>query len=268
MPAPEGRRPSAAARWNLAIHRRFKSVELGRLMQWKPTLGVIALIGLAAGPIAANASTRTYSYTISHPLYGAIGTYSRTIDDAGGDTRAVSRLRVAVKVLGIVAHRENADQTEVWRGRRLASFSSATTVNGRLLSVSGEARGDRFMVTTPLGTVAAPADVAASDPWSLNRMGPGVVVSIKSGRIDKVDVTGGETERVVLPRGPTTAQHFHIATAAQQNKWEVWIDNQGVPVKFRSSESSGTVEFTLVSPAPQAADRLALQGSQTVAGGR
>ena len=231
-------------------------------MKLTPILSMIALIGLSAAPIAANASPRTYSYTISHPVYGAIGTYSRTIDDAGGDTRAVSRLRVAVKVLGIVAHRENADQTEVWRGKRLESFSSATTTNGRLLNVSGEARGNQFMVTTPLGTAAAPADVAASDPWSLNRMGPGVVVSIKSGRLDKVDVTGGETETVTLHGASASARHYHVSTAAQANKWEVWIDAHGVPIKFRSAEKGGVVDFTLVSPAPQAADRLALQGFQ------
>ncbi len=231
-------------------------------MKWTPILGAITLIGLSAMPIAANASPRTYSYTISHPLYGAIGTYSRTIDEVGGDTRAVSRLRVTVRVLGIVAHRENADQTEVWRGKRLESFSSATTVNGQLISVSGEARGDHLLVTTPLGTAAAPADVAASDPWSLNRLGPGVVVSIKSGRIDNVDVTGGEVETVMLHGGSAPARHYHVRTAAQPNKWEVWIDAHGVPIKFRSAENGGAVDFTLVSPAPQATDGLAPQGFQ------
>ena len=143
-------------------------------MTWASILGCAAIVGVQLSPVAANAGTQTYRYVITHARYGPIGAYDRTIDDTGGVTRAQSRLRIVVKLLGIVVHRESADQTESWRGKRLMSFQSVTTTNGRQLSVSGAARDDRFMVTSPSGTTAAPADVAASDPWSLNRLGPGV----------------------------------------------------------------------------------------------
>src|ERR1039458_4606977 len=125
-------------------------------------MGCMALIGAHLAPATAQAAPRTYSYVLTYPLYGAIGTYDRTVDDADGVTRAQSRLRVKVRILGFIVHREDAEQTEVWRGDRLISFQTVTTTNGHRLVVSGEARDNRFMVTSPAGTTAAPADVKPS----------------------------------------------------------------------------------------------------------
>jgi len=90
----------------------------------------------------ATAATQTYDYVITHSRYGKIGTYDRTIDESGGMTHALSRLRIAVKMLGMIVHRENADQSETWRGKRLVAFHSVTTSNGKPMTVSGEARAN------------------------------------------------------------------------------------------------------------------------------
>lgn len=219
-------------------------------------LGCVALIGAGAAPAAAQAAPQTYSYAITHPRYGAIGTYDRTSDNADGNTRAQAHLKIVVKILGVVVHRETADQSEVWRGSRLMSFRSVTTTNGRRLDASGEASGDRFLVTSPSGIAAAPGDVVASDPWSLNRMGRGTVVSIKTGKISSVDVTGGEPDTVTLHGISEPARHYHVNTPDQLNKWEVWINRQGVPIKFRTLEGSTPIDFTLVS-SPQPAGAVA-----------
>ncbi len=209
--------------------------------------GAAILLALAS-PGLAIAAPQTYDYVVTHSRYGVIGDYDRTIEQTGGITRAQSRLTIAVKVLGIVVHRENADQTEVWRGPRLISFNSVTTSNGKPLKVSGEARDNGFWVTTPAGTAIAPADVAASDPWGFSRTGPSQVVSIKSGKIEPVNVIGGETETLLLRGVAVPVRHFRVSTARQPDKWDVWLDAQGVPIKFRSLERGGTVDFTLNAP--------------------
>jgi hypothetical protein len=191
----------------------------------------------------------TYRYAVTHPQYGVIGSYDRTSDDAGGEVRAAWRLRLTVKILGLVVHRETGDQAEVWRAGRLMSFRSTTVTNGRALSVSGDAEGPRFVVRSPGGVTAAPATVVASDPWLLTRPGAGVVVSIRSGRIDPVSVTGGEPETLQIEGSLVSVRHFHV-NAAQPDKWEVWMDRNGVPVKFRSLESGAAIDFTLVSSPP------------------
>ena len=219
-------------------------------MRFSWIFGGLALAGAALAAGAAGAAPRTYSYVVSHRTYGVIGTYDQTIDEAGGVTRATSTMRIVVRILGLAVHRESAEQLEVWQGDRLLSFKSATTINGKRLAASGLARDGRFMVTTAAGTVEAPADVAASDPRSLNRLGAGIVVSIKTGQIDTVEVTGGEADRVKLQDVAVRTRHFHVNTPAQANKWEVWLDHTGLPIKFRSLEKAGAIDFTLASPPP------------------
>jgi hypothetical protein len=207
--------------------------------------GVAAALGSAGG---ANAATRTYDYAVTHSRYGAIGTYDRVFTESGGVTQANSHLRIAVKVLGLVVHREDADTTETWRGGRLTSFDSTTTVNGKPIKVTGEARGGQFVVNTPTGVETAPPDVAPTDPSGFARTGRAEVVSLKSGRLDKVDVTGGEMQSVALRGASVDARHYRVSTAAQPNKWEVWLDSNGLPVKFRSQEHGDFVDFVLTNP--------------------
>jgi len=217
-------------------------------------VGGLPLICAAIFATAAQATPVTYRYVVTHPRYGAIGGYDRTSDEVGGEVRAAWRLRVTVRVLGLVVHRESGDQAEVWRDGRLVSFRSVIVTNGRPLSVSGEAEGPHFVVRSPAGVTAAPATVVASDPWLLTHPGAGVVVSIRSGRIDPVSVTGGEAETLRIEGSSVAVRHFHV-NAAQPDKWEVWMDRNGVPVKFRSLESGAPIDFTLVSSSPAPAQQ-------------
>jgi hypothetical protein len=214
-------------------------------------LAIVLMAGACALAGPALAGEQTYHYVVTHTKYGNIGSYDRVVDQTGGGMRAVSHLRIAVKVLGMVMHRENADQTEAWRGGKLVSFQSTTTTNGTPLSVSGEAKGGEFVVTTPTGTVTAPADVAASDPLGFSRTGHAEVVSLKSGKVEPIEVAGGQPETVTLNGVSESARHFRVSTTAVPNKWEVWLDAQGVPIKFRSREHGDAVDFTLASPLPK-----------------
>jgi len=221
-------------------------------MKWNPKLSCAALLAVGVSPIAAKTPPQIYSYAISHPMYGSIGTYDRSSKDDEGFMRVDAHLRIVVRVLGVVVRRESADQTEVWRARQLISFQSLTSTNGRRSTISGAAAVNGFVVTSPSGTESAPSDVVASDPWSLNRIGPGTVVSTRTGKISAIEVTGGEPETIMLQGVPEPARHYHVNTAAQLNKWEVWINSRGVPIKFRSLETGGAIDFILKA-APQGA---------------
>src|SRR5260221_211697 len=111
----------------------------------------VAILGLAAS--AARADERAvYQYLVEHPSYGTIGTYTDTVQQNGDTKRIDTQLRVAVRVLGIPMHREEADRTEEWRGDRLVSFHSVTVTNGTKIEVNGRAQGRDFVITSPQGT--------------------------------------------------------------------------------------------------------------------
>ena len=151
----------------LLYHRRRRQ---GRICDQtgetvKPVLfAVLSLLLLAAMP-AAGATETTYEYKIEHPRYGDIGTYANVVRAVGDVYEIETELHVAVKVLGIVMHREDAKRTERWQGDRLVSFEGVTITNGDRLEISGQAQGDHFVVTTPAGKITAPASVHPSNPW-------------------------------------------------------------------------------------------------------
>ncbi|MFI5022972.1 MAG: DUF6134 family protein [Alphaproteobacteria bacterium] len=167
-----------------------------------------------------------------------------------GITRIDSQLRIAVKILGIVVHREEGDRTEIFRGDRLVSLRAVTITNGTRLDVRGEAQGDHFVVTSPTGVAEAPADAVPSDPWLLKALGQGTVVSIKTGRIIPTRVTGGEPAMVSLQGVMVATRHFMARGERQQ---ETWLNDHDVPIMFRSVEDGTTIDFIPTSPLRDAA---------------
>jgi hypothetical protein len=211
-------------------------------------LSVIAGVQAFAGDAAAaDFGKQVYTYTVSHPVYGNIGTYTDTIDRTAETIRIDGCLRVAVKVLGVVAYRMESDTTEILRGDRLVSLQSATNRDGERLEVHGEARGEQFVVNTTSGSFAGPADIAPTDPWLLKRTGDETVVFTDTGRIFSVQISGGDLEAVSLNGTSVIARHFIVMGVRRQ---EVWLDNREIPIRFRVVEDGTPIDFLLQNPRP------------------
>ena len=80
-------------------------------------------LGVMASAAPALAAQQVYTYSVVHPVYGEIGTFTDTIDRSAEALRIDAHLRIAVKLLGVVAYREESDTTEVLRGGRLVSLA-------------------------------------------------------------------------------------------------------------------------------------------------
>jgi hypothetical protein len=205
---------------------------------------IAAAMGLAviASAPPAQAGQQVYTYSVLHPIYGEIGTFTNTIDRTPASTRIDGQLRVAVKFLGIVAYREESDIIEIMRGDRLVSLQSVTDKDGRHLEVHGEAKGEQFVVNATAGTFAAPASVAPSDPWVLKRTGEGTVVSSSTGKVVGVHVSGGDYDTVSINGSSVSARHFVITSDKRQ---DVWLDSRDIPVMFRTVENGASIDFVL-----------------------
>lgn len=211
------------------------------MTQARTILGVMSLC-LLAGIAPALAGQQIYTYSVVHPIYGEIGTFTDTIDRSAEAMRIDSQLRVAVKLLGIVAYREEVDTTEILHGDRLMSLQSVSNKDGRHLEVHGEAQGDKFMVNCTFGTFAAPGSISPSDPWVVKRTGAETVVSTSTGRIVHVQVSGGDYDTVSLGGVAVPARHFVVSGDKRQ---EVWLDDRDVPIKFRTIEDGTPIDFVL-----------------------
>jgi len=213
-----------------------------RCLLWLPA--VVAGILFLAGP-SARAADIVYEYKIEHPRYGNIGTYKNVMKSSGDKVEVDSELHVAVKVLGIVVHREDAKRTEQWQGDRLVRFDGVTDTNGTRAEVHGEARDDGFVLSTPTGTFTASANVHPSNPWSAMVLDTDTMMGAKSGRVEKVSVSGGRVEPVKFDGMDLRLKRYDITGTKHQT---VWIDDKGVPVAFRTEEDGAAIDFVLTRP--------------------
>ena len=203
------------------------------------------VIGAAFVASPAEAAREVYTYRILHPTYGDIGTYTNTVDRNGDDANVQTELKIAVRKIGIVVYRQEAQRAEHWRKDRLMSFESVTVTNGTKLEVRGEARDNGFAITTASGTQIAPGNVHPSNPWSAMVLKTDYMMSTKTGRLIHVRVSGGEEEPVALAGSTVRLHQYEIFGDKHEY---VWLDGTGTPVAFRTEEDGSPVDFVLASP--------------------
>lgn len=193
----------------------------------------------------AQAAETVYEYHIEHPRYGDIGTYRNTIDTDGDHATVKTELHVAVKVLGIVVHREDATRTEEWNGDRMVRFDGVTVTNGKELKLHGEATGNGFALTTPQGVTTVPADVHPSNPWSQRVLDSDMVMGTKTGHVEKVSVKIAPISPVTFDGKQLMLKRYDIYGDQHQS---VWLDDAGTPVAFRTVEDGQAIDFVMSGP--------------------
>jgi hypothetical protein len=207
-----------------------------------PLASLVLGLFLAAGAARAE----TYNYTVQHPTFGDIGSYTDRIERRPDGMRIDTTLNIVVRTLGVVVHREEARRSQLWRNGRLVHFEGVTTTNGKTVEVKGEAQGDRFVVESPAGPVTAPADVVVSDPWQATRSGAGTgqatMLATKTGRIGPVQSSGGDPVRLNVHGIEVPVRHFSYASDKTQ---DVWVSERGIPLQFRTIENGTPIDFTL-----------------------
>jgi Family of unknown function (DUF6134) len=221
-----GRPPGRLARYG------FWAVLLGSLL---PAFPVEAVPALADTP-------RQLSYDVKHSVFGDIGTYTNTIEASGAVVTIKTAAHFLVKALGVGLHREDAQRVEQWQGDRLMFFHGITVKNGDTTEVTGQAQGNNFVITSPLGKVDAPASVKPANPWSSRSLDSTAMMRVDNGKVEPVKVTGGKETNITVDGASTTVREYQITGST---KYKIWIDKHDVPVMFMVDDDSGEVTFTL-----------------------
>jgi hypothetical protein len=200
----------------------------------------IAVVG--DGRAVPTVPANVLQYRVKHAVYGDIGSYSNTIEHNGDETTVETRVHLKVSVLGMVMHREDAERTERWQGKRLVYFHGVTTKNGDRLEVTGQAEGNGFVIATPKGTVTAPADVHPANPWSGDCIQSDTMMRVDTGVVERVKVSGGQETDVKVANQTVPVREYKIDGEVQ---YKVWLDDRNVPVRFSVDDPSGLVTFAL-----------------------
>jgi len=206
-------------------------------------LAGVLLVGVLSGAARAMAeSPRELIYNVKHSVFGDIGTYSNLIEASGAVITIKTTAHFLVKALGVGLHREEAQRVEQWQGNRLVFFHGITVKNGDKMEVQGKAEGNNFVITSPLGTVNAPASVKPANPWSSRSIDSNEMMRVDNGKVEKVTVSGGGQTNVSVDGASTTAKEYDITGST---RYKIWIDSHDVPVMFMVDDDSGQVTFTL-----------------------
>ena len=140
----------------------------GRCRQFRQSylsLFGLALLLLPAGgagnPAAAYAAEATGQrvYQVKHSVFGEIGTYTNLIETAGPAMTVKTAAHFKVKALGISMHAKMPSAPRSGRATGCVSFDGVTNKNGDTTEVNGQANGNNFVISSPLGTITAPATI-------------------------------------------------------------------------------------------------------------
>jgi uncharacterized protein DUF6134 len=201
----------------------------------------VASLAGRAGTAAADA--RQLTYDVKHSVFGDIGTYTNLIEISGAMITIKTTAHFLVKALGVGLHREDANRVEQWQGDRLTFFHGVTVKNGESTEIKGEAKGNNFVIASPLGTITAPASVRPANPTSPRSIDSNTMMRVDNGKVEKVQVSGGGETNVSVAGASTTAKEYDVHGGS--NNYKIWFDRQGTPVMFVVDDDSGKVTFTL-----------------------
>jgi hypothetical protein len=213
-------------------------------------LVLLAIFGIFVGTVgyaadsasAVSTPTQQLRYRVRHSVFGNVGTYTNIVQTVGDMTTVRTSAHFLVTILGVGLHREDAERTERWQGGRLMSFVGTTKKDDDTTEVKGTARGDNFVITSPLGTFTAPATVQPANPWSAKCLNSTTMMRVDNGKIEQVRVTGGSETAVAINGGTIPARRYQIDGATQ---YKIWIDQHDIPVMFAVDDDGGEVTFTL-----------------------
>jgi hypothetical protein len=202
--------------------------------------------GLVSAPAPGfAAASQRMVYTVHHSRYGDIGTYSNAVERTGDATTVTTEAHIKVSILGVVFYRQDVAREERWNGDRLVFFHGVTTVNGKPYELNGDAEGDRFVLMSPDGPTVAPASVRIANPWSANLLRGDTLLTPDRGRIENVQMKGGEETTVTINGRAMRAKRYEIDRVDGQKRYDVWLDDRGTPVMFTTYNPNGSITFTL-----------------------
>jgi hypothetical protein len=219
---------------------------LRKAMEFGFLLASTAIATMAEVPPAHSATPQRLVYSVHHSRFGNIGTYSNQVEKIGNATTVTTDAHFQVSILWVVLYRQDASRQERWNGDRLVSFHGVTTTNGRLIELNGAAKGDSFVMMSPDGAeTVAPASVRLANPWSPDVLRGDTMLTPDRGRMENVQVKGGEETSVAINGRNTRTKRYEIDRLDGQKRYEVWLDDRGTPVMFTVINPNGSVTFTL-----------------------
>ncbi len=180
---------------------------------------------------------------MSHSVVGELGSYTCTLSPLGnGASELRTHQQINARMFGIPVYRMDSSNTERWQGDRLLSFYGVTDRSGNRTVIKGEALGDRFVITSPNGTVTTTAQIHPIEPCAVDFLQSTSVLRPDSGSLEPVRIGAGVPTSVVIDGARISVRKYVFEGGT---RYTVWIDSRNVPVMFQIDDSTGAATYTL-----------------------
>jgi hypothetical protein len=200
-------------------------------------LAAALLLAAAMGALAASAAPMagfpppgTLSYVIKRNG-DAIGTHQMEFRRDGNRYEVLTRIDVAVTILGITAFRFVNQSTEEWVDGRLSSFVSRTNDDGKMHDVLVKPQGDDALWVTENGVRKLFPNVSLIGTlWNPATASQTRLIDPVDGKLRQVAITDHGAETITVRGRPMTARHITVVGATWRR--EVWYGPDGSIVHF------------------------------------
>ncbi|SDW78324.1 hypothetical protein SAMN05444336_102336 [Albimonas donghaensis] len=173
--------------------------------------------GLAAGGLAlggwparrARAATASRGFEILRDG-DVIGDQLTTVAADGPRLDVTVRVRIALKVLGVVAYRYELDSRELWENGLLVSLDGTTNDDGERETARVRREGDRLVSSgTHVGDM--PGDAATTTYWTPAFLERSTWISTQTGAPLRVSASQDGSEAVPGPSGALTCTRWQVS---------------------------------------------------------
>ncbi|MFO1058300.1 MAG: DUF6134 family protein [Dongiaceae bacterium] len=196
---------------------------------------LLALVATAApaattAPMAGFPPAGTMNYVIKRDG-DQIGTHQMQFRRDGDRFEVLTRIEVAVKVLGITAFRFENQSTEEWVDGRLASFVSRSNDDGKMHDVLVRPQGDDALWVTENGVRKLFPNVSLIGTlWNPATASQTRLIDPVDGKLRQVAITDHGNETITVRGEPVTARHITIVGKTWHR--EVWYGPDGSILHF------------------------------------
>lgn len=204
---------------------------------WLPRLAVAALL-LASGsapaasimPMAGFPPTGTFRYVVMRNGE-PIGTHEMQFRRDGDSYDVLTRIDIAVKVLGITAYRFETQSTEQWTDGKLVSFTARSNDNGKMHDVLVKPDGDDALWVTENGVRKLFPDVSlVGTLWNPATLRQTRLIDPVDGKLRQVTILDHGIETITVRGKPMAARH--VTVIGKSWRREVWYGPDGSLVHF------------------------------------
>lgn len=207
------------------------------------------VILLAATPHARAAEAEVISDT-TFAVYrngSDIGTRNLRISRNGDGLEVVNETRIAVDVLFITAFRRHERLVEVWRGGRLARFSSRVDNDGERFEVEAVRNGDGTLrVKGKDGAYEAPEGTLPATYWHVGVAMTDTLIHVMRGSLQRVTTARVGEETLEVGGEPMKTVRYRVTG---DERVDLWFSEDGLIARaIHHTPGGDEIEFRARKP--------------------